>query len=104
MAAGAIVGAQVPCTFTIPPPPTGETLDPGLVNVAYLPGGMEPSQKVLRVMTQGDCGPNGGWYYDDNASPTTILLCPATCSVVSADPSAQVDVLFGCASELAPPS
>lgn len=104
MAAGVIIGAQVPCNFTIPSPPEGETLDPDMVNVAYKPGGVDPSTKVLRVQTAADCGPGGGWYYDDNANPAAILLCPATCSTVSADTSAQVDVLFGCASELAPPS
>jgi len=104
MAAGVIVGAQVPCSFTIPPPPAGEALDPSLVNVAYLPGGMSPAVSVFRVSTAADCTAAGGWYYDDNSNPTTVLLCPTTCSTVTADTAAEVDVLFGCASEFGPPS
>jgi hypothetical protein len=46
------------------------------------------------------CDPvSGGWYYDNNASPTKIILCPASCQMVQADQNGKVDILLGCASE-----
>ncbi|MBL9106125.1 MAG: hypothetical protein JNL82_34705 [Myxococcales bacterium] len=39
----------------------------------------------------------GGWYYDDNAAPKNIILCPVSCERVSSAPQGnEVDLLFGC--------
>jgi len=46
---------------------------------------------------EGAAGCTGaGWYYDDPAAPTTITLCGASCSTVSADTEGRVDVTLGC--------
>ena len=37
-----------------------------------------------------------GWYYDDNAAPEMIVLCPATCEAVQGDETAGINVTFGC--------
>lgn len=99
-----VAGATVSCDMEIPAPPQGETLDPAKVNVNYLQGGTPPGEPILRVNAQADCGDAGGWYYDDNAAPQRILLCPATCTQVQADPAASIQVQFGCESEFQPPS
>ena len=94
----AVVQAKtVDCAWGIPPAPAGETFDPKLVNVDYYPGGSGASQPIFHVQNAAACGPQGGWYYDDDKNPKQVLVCPATCQVIQADPSAKVDVLFGCA-------
>ena len=89
-----IIGAKVGCDYEIPPPPAGETLDPGAVNVVY----SNPSQSLTfpRVPDGASCGNNMAWTYDNPASPTRVELCPAACDVVEVDAEAVVDVLFGC--------
>jgi hypothetical protein len=72
------------------------TLDYDKVNVQYTPGGGMP-QLIGNVATAAACdAQSGGWYYDNNASPTKILLCPVTCSTVSSDPNAKIEILLGC--------
>lgn len=90
-----IRGAALGCTYAIPQPQEG-TLDYGKVNVGYTPGG-GTEQLINKVDSAADCPPNGdAWYYDNDQSPSTILLCPSTCSKVSADASGTMNVLLGC--------
>lgn len=103
MATAVVQGASISCEYEIPPPPEGQTLDPGLVNVQHTPGGSSTPNPILNVPGGlADCGPDGGWYYDDPQSPTTILMCPATCTALQGDPGAKVDVVFGCETEAVP--
>ena len=101
-----ITGAKVSCEYVIPPNPDGGVFDPNKVNVDYLPQGNPPAQPVYRVNTPTECtgGGQGGWYFDNNAAPTRILLCPETCRAVQSDAKAQVDVKFGCQSIFKPPA
>src|SRR5204862_5423558 len=92
-----LAGAKVPCDIDIPDPPDGETLDPSLVNVHYQ-SGMGMTNPILRVDSEADCGSAGGWYYDDNAAPKQIHLCPGTCDTVQTDPEAKLGIEFGCQS------
>jgi uncharacterized protein YegL len=86
------------CDFEIPPPPNSELLDPDKVNFAYTPKGVGTPKLLLRANDLADCNGDPGWYYDNNASPTKIVLCPSSCSTVQADSAAKVEVLFGCKS------
>lgn len=87
-----IRGALVPsCELAIPPPPAGQTFDKNKVNVTITSGatgnalGYDPA-----------CvGP--GWKYNDPNAPTHVVLCPQSCDPFKADPNAQLDVAFGCA-------
>ncbi|MBW2458083.1 MAG: VWA domain-containing protein [Deltaproteobacteria bacterium] len=99
-----IVQAGLPCHYTIPPPPEGQTFDSGLVNVVYTDGdGNE--HDILFVDSAAACHPqDGGWYYDDNLSPQSIHLCPASCDIVSVDGAGKIDILFGCETKIAPPA
>ncbi|MBW2525393.1 MAG: hypothetical protein JRI23_14500, partial [Deltaproteobacteria bacterium] len=90
------------CEWEIPPPPQGQQFVRDQVNVEYTPGSGGPAQPIYHVDSAADCGPGGGWYYDDNASPTHIRVCPETCTLISGDLSGRVDILFGCATLLAP--
>jgi uncharacterized protein YegL len=86
------------CDFPIPPPPAGQTLNPADVNFSYTPNGSGMPTTLLRVNDAADCNNQPGWYYDNNAAPTVITLCPASCSTVQSDPKGEVNVLFGCKS------
>jgi hypothetical protein len=101
-----VQGSKISCNYPVPDPGGGQTLDPNKVNVDYLPGGSPPEQPIYRVDTVTDCatGNSGGWYFDDNANPTAIILCPQTCSAVQADPNAKINVKFGCESVFKPPA
>jgi hypothetical protein len=95
--------AQVPCEFTIPDPPPGETLNPGLVNVTYQD--TRGDDNVIPSVGSADtCTTAGGWFYDDPANPSSVRLCPATCDVVTATliagnvtgRTARIDLSYGC--------
>jgi hypothetical protein len=91
-----IDGKELDCAWAIPPVPAGQMFDAGKVNVNYTPSG-GAAQPVFHVSTEADCGPQGGWFYDNNASPTTVKVCPSTCSTIKADQNGKIDILFGCA-------
>lgn len=93
--------AVVGCTYTIPPPPAGQTLDPAKVNVTYT----NPKGVVTNVLQD----PSGttctdpmatGWEY--SADKTQINLCGSLCTTIKADPGGSLKVLFGCATQVGP--
>lgn len=90
--------AELGCDFAIPAPPNSQQLDPDKVNFSYTPKGMGTPKILLRSSDLAHCNNKPGWYYDSNAAPTKIVLCPASCATVQADSTAQVSVLFGCKS------
>ena len=67
-----------------------------MVNVNVTNAGR--SSLIPNVPTAADCDAAGGsaWYYDDNANPTSISVCPATCDFITDVAGATIDVLFGC--------
>lgn len=92
-----IRSVALPCAYPIPPPPEGQVEDFSLVNVTYLPGDGGPDQTIPGVEDQAQCPVNGdGWYYDDSAAPTQIVLCSATCMRIADDTMAEVDIVLGC--------
>jgi hypothetical protein len=97
----AIQGSQVACTFQMPTmSTTGEKIDPTLVNVNYTPGDGSAAVTFGQVSKESDCTPQkGGWFYDDPVKPTTVTLCPTTCTSVQADAKAKIEILLGCATQ-----
>lgn len=94
----AIQQSALGCEYTIPQPAMG-MLDYDKVNVQYTPGGGSP-QVILNVPDAASCDPmTGGWYYDNNAAPTKIILCATTCGPIQLDPAGKIDILLGCATE-----
>lgn len=98
--AAVVSGSQIGCELTLPTPSGGEMLDPTKVNVKYEAGGVAPGVTLPQVTDDAACGTNSGWYYDDNAAPTKITLCPATCTQVQADDNANVKLEIGCATQI----
>jgi Stigma-specific protein, Stig1 len=98
MATSVVAASQVSCVYDIPDPPGGETIDFGRVNVDYTPvPGASPEPLYFVTGGEANCGPGGGWYYDDDSSPTQILFCDVTCSYVQQSTEGAVAVKFGCA-------
>jgi hypothetical protein len=63
--------------------------------VRLTPDGGTP-EVVPQVPTVGDCGTEGGWYYDNPAAPTKILLCPASCELVQSVNQGAIEIVLGC--------
>lgn len=91
------ISTPVPCEWTIPPPPTGSTFASNMVNVTV------DGVTIGHVANSGDAGSDpcagitqSAWYYDNDAAPTTVLLCANTCTAVKAETNPTVEVLFGC--------
>jgi hypothetical protein len=95
-ALNAIRGA-VGCNYKLPIPPSGKP-DPNKVNVAFTPDG-GPQIIFPKVGGPGECQGKNGWYYDDPANPSQIILCPASCDLVTNTPG-KVDVVLGCQSQV----
>jgi hypothetical protein len=75
--------ATTDCTFTVPAPPAGQTLN-GYVNV-------KANDVVVPFNDTATC--DQGWQY--NADKTQIILCGTTCDQVKAD-NASISMAFGC--------
>jgi hypothetical protein len=85
------------CDIEIPEAP-GTQINYDLVNFTYTPKGMGAPKVMPKADNLAACTNQAAWYYDNNASPTKIILCPSLCSTVEADSSAKISVLFGCQS------
>lgn len=91
IAQGVVEVVPVACSFAIPDPPAGETIDPNTVEIDYQPGGGGPLASFHQVTGPGACEASAFYIQE-----STISLCPETCATVQADPGAQLDVRFGC--------
>jgi hypothetical protein len=93
-----VLNAQIDCVYDLPEPPDGEAIDFNLVNVLFQGSPNEEPQTIPFVPGgKGDCGAEGGWYYDDPDHPTQIIFCDATCAAVQGVTEGNVNVVFGCA-------
>jgi len=84
------------CEYKMPVPEAG-VVNPEVIEVEYTPTSGTVA-KIPRVKPPETCGSDQGWRYDDETSPTRIILCPATCDDVQDDPEGRVDILVGCES------
>jgi hypothetical protein len=91
-----------PCAFEIPAATEQGEVDPGLINVRFTPGGATQPTVVAKTFggTADNCGPAGGWHYDNPAAPTRIQLCESSCKAAE---SARMEVEFGCETVVQPP-
>ncbi len=91
-ALAAIKGQAIGCDYKIPPNPQGGSTNYTFVNVRYTPGdGSSPQDLIYDPTCAG-----AGWHFDDPTTPQHILICPTSCTAMTADANAKLDVLFGC--------
>jgi len=95
-AIGKIRGAAVGCVYPLPKAPPGETIDPNAVNVVVSLEGSK--HEVLKRADKNDtCAVDGCWDYDDKGN---VVLLGKACSDVNAATVVDVEVFFGCASQV----
>jgi hypothetical protein len=97
-----IRGAALACEYKIPEPQQGGDLDFGKVNVRYT--GAAGPENIPYVERMDRCDPTrGGWYYDvhpNMGKPARVMVCPATCTRFKTEKSSQVELVFGCATQV----
>jgi hypothetical protein len=92
-------GAVPSCTTELG---NAEQTDPARAVVRYVHGDGS-SSALTPVSDPSACtAAGGGWYYDDASTPTSLTLCPATCSLVQGDAGAEVRVELPCLGDPAP--
>ncbi|MBK8999112.1 MAG: hypothetical protein IPM35_25600 [Myxococcales bacterium] len=86
----------VACELLTPPQSSDSgVIDWAKVQVQYTPGGVGTPATYPQVANAAACT-GDGFYYDNPANPTKVTLCPTSCTTVSNDKSAKVDLLLGC--------
>jgi hypothetical protein len=82
-----------PCSFALPAPGLFDPTNPYL---AYI-SGMPPTAAVqTQVANLAACPPTGGYYYDNNANPTQVLLCPNLCAIHRATLYSTIKLVISC--------
>ncbi|MEO8181233.1 MAG: vWA domain-containing protein [Deltaproteobacteria bacterium] len=95
-ALASITGLALSCSYDLPPPPSGSTLDANKVNVLFTPEG--GAREVL--LRSGGSGCSDGWQYSPNGRQ--VLLCGDTCDRVKSS-SGRVSLQFGCSTQVIGP-
>lgn len=89
------VVSQLSCEYTLPEnDPTGQAIDPNNVTVKFVDS-MMVETIFPQVLDAASCA-GLGWYYEDNANPSQILLCPDACTMVQGDGGGEVKIVVGC--------
>lgn len=97
-----IQNSAVKCDFAMPrAQKAGDVVDPKRVNVSFTPSGGATST-MGQVADALKCGAKGGWYYDSATKPTTLTLCPTTCTSVQGGAGSSVKIVLGCTTEAQP--
>jgi hypothetical protein len=93
-ALNAIASENVSCNLNLP---ALGTFDPQDVTVTLLPSAGAPVglPKVANLAACGT-GVSAGWYFDNAATPTKILLCPGSCTAAQTDPGSKIQFNVGC--------
>lgn len=96
----ALEATATACVFGLPAQVFGQSIDPRFFNVTVL--GSSGQVLLGLVCSASDCANYSlGYYFDDNATPTQVVLCPDTCAGLGA--ADNLDALLGCATAMASP-
>lgn len=92
-----VEGTDVVCEWALPEPPMGTDLDTDEVNVRFT-NTAGVATELGKVPSAEECANFArGWYYDNEISPKTVLVCPDVCSQIQqGGVNTQVDILLGC--------
>jgi hypothetical protein len=91
------MGQDLLCEWELPDPPTGTTLDTASINVRFT-NTAGVATELGKVQSAADCDMFArGWYYDNEAAPQKVLVCPDVCTQIQeGGVNTQIDLLFGC--------
>ncbi len=84
-----ISGSALSCTYDVPAPPNGKTLDPAKVNVVFTDSGGKSTDIYCRIQSCAD-----GWQYANGNKQ--IIICGPACDKVKNDPGGSISIVFGC--------
>ena len=88
-----------PCTYALPAP---GLFDPSNPVVTYFYGA--PAVVTVnepQVANLASCGATGGFYYDNNANPTQVILCPLVCAAHQTTFGSSIKVVISCPTKYA---
>ena len=91
IAEGVVRGAGLACSYAIPAAPFGEIVYES-VRVEFLSADGTTRVAGAQVAGVSACSSGDQWYYDNNAAPTTIELCPNACG----DRAGSIEIFFDC--------
>ncbi len=89
-----IAGQILSCDFQMPTTDAG-TVRPDSILMSYTSGSGQ-TQGLPHIDKAADCTAAGGFYYDNNTSPTKITLCPTTCNTVQNDQNGSIHIQLDC--------
>ncbi len=95
VAEGVIAGAQMSCAFQAPPVPADSSLQNAYLELIPTNGGA--TVPLLQVASESACTSNSFYVVG-----TQIHLCEAACTLWRDDPTALLDVLYTCQSQVQP--
>ncbi len=93
-----VLTSSIACDFPIPAAPQGSELDLNNVAIQYNPGNGTVPVQFGQAPAYGACQADAFYIANDR-----LNLCPAACSLIRSDPTANVAVLFTCESQLIVP-
>lgn len=97
-AIGSIASSLLGCSYSLPAPPAGQTLNVNAVNVNYTP----PGGTASTLPYSADCAKPNGWHYDSTQAPSEVVLCSEACTTAKSAVGAKLDIIFGCATAVPP--
>jgi hypothetical protein len=91
----AIRRKELTCEYAIPVPSGSSQIDYTKVNIRFVDE--LGYADFLYVASPENCNKtNYGWFYDNPATPSRIILCEPFCSEVKASRTGKIDVAYGC--------
>ena len=91
-----IQDSGLPCAWPIPEPAEGQTLDLDQVEIEF-DDGMGTELSIPRIAGVAACADvSDGWYYNDLEPPTTLQVCPQTCTRMQLAPKGSLRIEFAC--------
>jgi hypothetical protein len=91
----AIREQEIGCQFALPTAEVG-LVDLDTINVQFIPEAGATPENLDRVLGGETNCVADGYFTDNDETPTTILLCPATCSRATASPDSEINIELLC--------
>jgi hypothetical protein len=91
LARNVIEASKLACVFELPAAPEDQAIDPRSIRIQYANADGEPPRLLEQIADETTCSARSFYIRDGR-----IELCPEACLTVQADPSTEIDVLYGC--------